>query len=76
MERTSKNSKIPTCEIEVVAQSLEVLGKCKNILPFEINTDQEVREDLRLEYRFLDLRNEKLHNNILLSLKKIKILRD
>ena len=49
MERTSKNSKIPTGEIEVVAQSLEVLGKCKNILPFEINTDQEVREDLRLE---------------------------
>ena len=69
MERTSKNSKIPTGEIEVVAQSLEVLGKCKNILPFEINTDQEVREDLRLEYRFLDLRNEKLHNNILLRSK-------
>ena len=76
MERTSKNSKIPTGEIEVVAQSLEVLGKCKNILPFEINTDQEVREDLRLEYRFLDLRNEKLHNNILLRSKILKTLRD
>ena len=76
MERTSKNSKIPTGEIEVVAQSLEVLGKCKNILPFEINTDQEVREDLRLEYRFLYLRNEKLHNNILLSSKILKTLRD
>ncbi len=76
MERTSKNSKIQTGEIEVVAQSLEVLGKCKNILPFEINTDQEVREDLRLEYRFLDLRNEKLHNNILLRSKILKTLRD
>jgi aspartyl-tRNA synthetase len=76
VERTSKNSKIPTGEIEVVAQSLEVLGKCKNILPFEINTDQEVREDLRLEYRFLDLRNEKLHNNILLRSKILKTLRD
>ena len=76
MERTSKNSKIPTGEIEVVAQSLEVLGKCKNILPFEINTDQEVREYLRLEYRFLDLRNEKLHNNILLRSKILKTLRD
>ena len=76
MERTRKNSKIPTGEIEVVAQSLEVLGKCKNILPFEINTDQEVREDLRLEYRFLDLRNEKLHNNILLRSKILKTLRD
>ena len=76
MERTSKNSKIPTGEIEVVAQSLEVLGKCKNILPFEINTDQEVREDLRLKYRFLDLRNEKLHNNILLRSKILKTLRD
>ena len=76
MERTSKNSKIPTGEIEVVAQSLEVLGKCKNILPFEINTDQEVREDLRLEYRFLDLKKKKLHNNILLRSKILKTLRD
>ena len=76
MERSSKNSKIPTGEIEVVANFLEVLGKCKNVLPFEINTDQEVREDLRLEYRFLDLRNEKLHNNILLRSKILKTLRD
>ena len=76
MERTSKNKKIRTGEIEVVASELEVLGKCKNILPFEINTNQEVREDLRLEYRFLDLRNEKLHNNILLRSKILKTLRD
>ncbi len=76
VERSNKNSKIPTGEIEVIAEKLEVLGKCKNVLPFEINTDQEVREDLRLEYRFLDLRNEKLHNNILLRSKILKTLRD
>ncbi len=76
MERASKNANIPTGEIEVVANEIEVLGKCKNVLPFEINTDQEVREDLRLEYRFLDLRNETLHNNILLRSKILKTLRD
>ena len=76
VERASKNTKIPTGEIEVVADSIKVLGKCKNVLPFEINTNQEVREDLRLEYRFLDLRNEKLHNNILLRSKVLKTLRD
>lgn len=76
MERSNKNTKIPTGEIEVIAEKIEILGKCKNILPFEINTDQEVREDLRLEYRFLDLRNEKLHKNILLRSKILKTLRD
>ena len=76
VERSSKNPKMPTGEIEVVANKIEVLGKCKNVLPFEINTDQEVREDLRLEYRFLDLRNEKLHNTILLRSKILKALRD
>ena len=76
VERTNKNNKISTGEIEVVANKIEVLGKCKNVLPFEINTDQEVREDLRLEYRFLDLRNEKLHQNILLRSKILKTLRD
>ena len=76
VERASKNSHMKTGDIEVVAEKIEVLGKCKNVLPFEINTDQEVREDLRLEYRFLDLRNEKLHNNILLRSKILKTLRD
>ena len=76
VERSNKNLKMSTGEIEVVATEIEVLGKCKNILPFEINVDQEVREDLRLEYRFLDLRNEKLHNNILLRSKILKTLRD
>ena len=76
VERSSKNPKMSTGEIEVVARKMEVLGKCKNVLPFEINTDQEVREDLRLEYRFLDLRNQKLHDSILLRSKILKTLRD
>jgi len=76
LERTNKNSKIPTGDIELQAIKIELLGKCKNVLPFEINTDQEVREDLRLEYRFLDLRNQKLHDNILLRSKVLKTLRD
>ena len=76
VERSNKNPKMLTGEIEVIANEIEVLGKCKNVLPFEINTDQEVREDLRLEYRFLDLRNEKLHNNILLRSKILKAMRD
>ena len=76
VERSSKNNKIPTGEIEVEATEIEILGKCKNILPFEINTDQEVREDLRLEYRFLDLRNDKLHKNILLRSQILKTVRN
>ena len=76
VERSSKNPKMPTGDIEIIAHQIEILGKCKNVLPFEVNTDQEVREDLRLEYRFLDLRNEKLHNNILLRSKVLKELRD
>ncbi len=76
MERSNKNPNMKTGDIEVIASKIEILGKCKNVLPFEINTNQEVREDLRLEYRFLDLRNEKLHNNILLRSKILKTLRD
>ena len=75
-ERSNKNSKLKTGDIEIIAEEIEVLGKCKNELPFGVNTDQEVREDLRLEYRFLDLRSEKIHNNILLRSKILKTLRD
>ena len=74
VERSNKNNKIPTGDIEVLVENFEILGKCKNSLPFEINSsEQNVREDLRLEYRFLDLRNEKIHNNIIL---RSKILKD
>ena len=72
LERANKNDKISTGDIELQARSINVLGKCKNVLPFEINTNQEVREDLRLEYRFLDLRNKKLHDTILLRSKVLK----
>ena len=76
VERSSKNPKMATGEIEVVAEKIEVLGKCKNVLPFEVNTEEEEEEDLRLEYRFLDLRNTKLHDTILLRSKILKTLRD
>ena len=78
VERQSKNDKIPTGEIEIIASDITVLGKCKNVLPFEINSNEQadVREDLRLEYRFLDLRNEKIHNNILLRSKILQTLRE
>ena len=76
VERASKNANLSTGEIEIEATNIEILGKCKNVLPFEINTDQEVREDLRLEYRFLELRNERLHQNILLRSKILKAFRD
>ena len=69
------NPNILTGEIEIVAEKIEILGKRLNNLPFEINSDKEVREDLRLQYRFLDLRNEKLKNNILLRAKILQYLR-
>ena len=69
------NSKITTGEVEVVAEKIEILGKRSKDLPFEINSDKDVREDLRLQYRFLDLRNEKLKNNILLRAKVLQFLR-
>ena len=80
VERSNKNNKIPTGEIEIDAQKIEILGKCKSTLPFEVNSEKvdinSVREDLRLEYRFLDLRNEKIHNNILLRSKILKCMRE
>ena len=78
-ERSNKNSKIPTGDIEVVADKIELLGKCKSTLPFEINSEKvdisNVREDLRLQYRYLDLRNNKIHNTILLRSKIMKSIR-
>ena len=77
IERSNKNTKILTGEIEVEAEKIEILGKCKTVLPFEVNSDKtgEVKEDLRLEYRFLDLRNDKLHKTILLRNEVMKTLR-
>ena len=78
IERSNKNDKIPTGEIEIDAEEIKMLGKCKNVLPFEINSEKtgEVKEDLRLEYRFLDLRNDKLHKTILLRSEIIRTIRN
>ena len=70
-----ENKNIATGEIEIVIEKYEILGKRLNLLPFEINDDKEVKEDLRLQYRFLDLRNDKLKNNILLRAKIIQFIR-
>ena len=77
VERSNKNTKISTGEIEIEAEQITILGKCKNVLPFEVNSEVagDVREDLRLEYRFLDLRNNQIHKNILLRSKIMKTLR-
>ena len=80
VERSNKNAKIPTGEIEIDAKKVTFLGECESTLPFEINSEkadiESVREDLRLEYRFLDLRNNKIHNSILLRSKIMKTIRD
>lgn len=69
------NPNIETGEVEIFIEKIEVLGKRTKYLPFEINSDQEVREDLRLQYRFLDLRNDKLKNNLIFRAKILQFLR-
>ena len=69
------NPKIETGTVEIRATELTVLGKCENVLPFEVATSTEVKEEVRLKYRYLDLRNKKVHDNILLRSKVIAFLR-
>ncbi|MBE6879982.1 MAG: aspartate--tRNA ligase [Ruminococcaceae bacterium] len=69
------NTKIETGMVEVKADSLEILGPCQMGLPFDISSSTTIREDLRLKYRFLDLRNQKIHNNIILRSKILSYLR-
>ena len=80
LERSNKNPKMATGEIEIETNKITLLGKCKSTLPFEINSEKvdinNVREDLRLEYRYLDLRNDKLHKTILLRSKVMKSIRN
>ena len=73
--RQDINPNMKTGEIEIIADKVEVLGKRLKELPFEINTDKNISEDLRLKYRFLDLRNEELKNNILFRAKVLQYLR-
>lgn len=75
-ERTSKNPKIPTGDIEVVPDKIEVIGKCiYNELPFEINFSKNADENTRLKYRYLDLRNPLVKEKIVLRSKIISELR-
>ena len=75
-ERESKNSKLPTGDIEVVPEKIEVLGKCfHNQLPFEINKSRDADENTRLKYRFLDLRNPAVKSNIVLRCQVVAELR-
>ena len=69
------NTKIKTGLVEIRIEKIKILGKRTKNLPFEVNEDQEVREDLRLQYRFLDLRSEKLKNNLKLRASVIQFLR-
>ena len=70
------NPKIKTGLVEIKIEEIKVLGKRTKNLPFEINTNQEVREDLRLQYRYLDLRNERLQNNLKLRAEVLQFLRN
>ena len=70
------NPKIPSGTIEVEAHSIEVLGNMYDTLPFEIQTSKETREDLRLKYRYLDLRNQKVKDNMIFRSKVITFLRE
>ena len=75
-ERASKNPKLPTGDIEVAPEKIEVLGKCRyNELPFEINRSREADETQRLKYRYLDLRNPAVKQNIILRCNVIAALR-
>ncbi len=69
------NPNIDTGEVEVFIDTIEILGKRTKHLPFEINQTKEVREDLRLQYRYLDLRGDKLKNNLILRANVIQFLR-
>ncbi len=75
-ERDSKNPNLPTGDIEVVPESVTVLGRCRyNELPFEINRSREVDETQRLKYRYLDLRNPAVKQNIILRCQVIAAIR-
>ncbi len=75
-ERDSKNNKIPTGDIEIVPEKIEVLGRCRhNELPFQINRSTEADETLRLKYRYLDLRNPEVKKNIIMRCNVVSALR-
>ena len=69
------NPNMKTGQVEVKLETLEILGECESVLPFEISRSKESSEDTRLKYRYLDLRNEEVHNNILFRSKVIDYIR-
>lgn len=69
------NPKIPTGELEVTVTDVQILGACENALPFDVSESTDTREDVRLTYRFLDLRNQKMLENILFRSKVVSFLR-
>ncbi|MCH5190728.1 MAG: aspartate--tRNA ligase [Oscillospiraceae bacterium] len=70
------NPKLKTGELEIKVDAVEVLGECTKALPFDISESTSTREDVRLTYRFLDLRNKKVHDNIMFRSKVITFLRE
>ena len=75
-ERSSKNKNLPTGEIEVVPEKIEVLGRCRyNELPFQVGRSREADESLRLKYRYLDLRNPEVKKNIVLRCNVVAAIR-
>ena len=70
------NPKLKTGLVEIKIEEIKILGKRTKNIPFEINTTQEIREDLRLQYRYLDLRNERLQNNLKLRAQVLQFLRN
>ncbi len=75
-ERDSKNPKLPTGDIELVPTQVEVLGRCRhNELPFQVNRSREADETARLKYRYLDLRNPEVKNNIIMRSSVVAALR-
>lgn len=70
------NPKLPNGTVEIFVDKIDVVGKRRKNLPFEVNQSQEVREDIRLKYRYLDLRNDKLKENLILRAKVIQYLRE
>lgn len=70
------NAKIATGYVELVADSLQILGKSHNMLPFEVRNSRQSKDELRLKYRYLDLRNPKNHNNLVMRSKIIRHLRN
>ncbi|MBE6154182.1 MAG: aspartate--tRNA ligase [Firmicutes bacterium] len=74
--RSDINPNMPTGEIEIVLDSIKILGKCMNVLPFEVNRSKDASEEARLKFRYLDLRNPLVHEKIVFRTKVIEFLRN